>query len=114
MNAPRRRRFASLAGALVVSLALVSGCTGQQAPDSYTDGVQKNFIDACTQVSGDDQTLGSASDAKQYCTCAYNAIKKNVKFSTFKEINDDLTESGGGPLPKSFQDAYDSCEVPQG
>jgi len=37
-----------------------------------------------------------------------------VKFSTFKEINDDLTESGGGPLPKSFQDAYDSCEEPQG
>jgi len=97
-----------------VSLALLSGCTGQQAPDSYTDGVQKNFIEGCTNTSVADGTLGSASEAKQYCTCAYNAIKKNVKFSTFKEINDDLTESGGGPLPKSFQDAYDSCEEPQG
>ena len=95
-----------------MSLALVSGCTGQQAPDSYTDGVQKNFVEGCTTVSGD--TLGSASDTKQSCTCAYNAIKKNVQFATFKEINDDLTESGGGPLPKSFQDAYDSCEEPQG
>ena len=37
-----------------------------------------------------------------------------MKFSTFKQINDDLTQSGGGPLPKSFQDAYDSCEAPQG
>jgi len=66
-----------------VSLALVSGCTGQQAPDSYTDGVQKNFINGCTNTSVADGTLGSASEAKQYCTCAYNAIKKNVKFSTF-------------------------------
>ena len=58
-----------------MSLALVSGCTGQQAPDSYTDGVQKQFIRGCTEIS-DKCTLGSASEAKQYCTCAYNAIKK--------------------------------------
>ena len=51
MNAPRRRRLASLAGALVLSLALVSGCAGQRAPDSYTDGVQKNFITGCTTTS---------------------------------------------------------------
>ena len=114
MNAPRRRRLASVAGALALSLALVSGCAGQRAPDSYTDSVRKNFINGCAATSAADRTLGSASEAQQYCTCAYNAIKKNVKFSTFKQINDDLTQSGGGPLPKSFQDAYDSCDVPSG
>jgi hypothetical protein len=92
----------------------VSGCAGQRAPDSYTDSVQKNFIAGCSTTSVAPETGWSASEAKQYCTCAYNAIKKNVKFSTFKQINDDLTNSGGGPLPKSFQNAYDSCDAPSG
>ena len=112
MNAPRRRRFASLAGALVVSLALLAGCTGQRAPDSYTDGVRTNFIEGCTATSKSDKTLGTAAEANDYCTCVFTAVKKNVKFSTFKKITDDLTESGGGKLPASFQKAYDSCEKP--
>ena len=111
--APRRRRLASLAGA-VVSLALVSGCAGQRAPTSYTDSVKKNFITGCTTVSTGDAALGTPTEANQYCTCVFTEIKKNVKFSEFKKINDDLTQSGGGPLPSSFQDAYTSCQKPTG
>ena len=114
MNAPRRRRLASLAGALVLSLALAVRLRRPAGPDSYTDSVRKHFISGCTATSDRRRHARNGIEAQQYCTCAYNAIKKNVKFSTFKQINDDLTQSGGGPLPKSFQDAYDSCDVPSG
>lgn len=50
------------------------------------------------------------STAKSYCSCVYAALEKNVKFSTFKKVNDDLRDKGG-KLPESFTRTYDSCKT---
>lgn len=136
----RRRRPVALGVAAVVSLVLLAGCTGQQEPGSYGDGVERSFNEGCWQQKvldgdaalaedvrgqelevGDDDLeavleKGAEADvvaaAKDFCRCAYDAIKEDVSFGDFKEITDDLRDDNG-PLPASFQEAYAGCEGEQ-
>jgi hypothetical protein len=130
----RRRRSALLTAVALTAALLLAGCAGQREPTSYTDGVEEDFTQACwTQTLLDHNTdieVGDADSmdvraskatkgsskaevraAKTYCTCVFKAIKKNVEFSEFKKVNDDLREEEG-TLPRSFTKSYDSCDAP--
>lgn len=134
MIAPRARRAAPRLAALALVAVVLAGCTGQKEPTSYTDSVKKDFTSGCwtTLISDkhpkdvvfeptDDRekreakaikggTDAEVTAAKDYCSCAYKKIEKDVPFGDFRKINEDLrTEQG--PLPESFQKAYASCEL---
>lgn len=110
----RRRPVAALvAGAL--ALVLLAGCTtAQRAPSSYS-GVENNFMAGCTSRAAEDAKVDGAtaiSSPKTYCQCVFDAIsdkKHGIPYSDFKKLNTEL-QNNGGPLPKDFQKAYDSCD----
>ena len=134
MSSSALRRAAASAAAVVVAVVVLAGCSGQREPTSYTDGVKTDFTSGCwTVLVGDahpkDITFeptdnreareakatkfGSEAEisaAKDYCGCVIKKITKDVKFSEFKQVNDDLREDNG-PLPESFQKAYSSCKL---
>ena len=123
----RLRLPAPLLAALLV-VGLLAGCAGQRAPGSYTDGVEEAFIEGCwTTLVSDANDLSATGSSKapsaeeltkdfpdeaktteSQCTCAFNAIKKDVSFGDFKKINDAQTEEPS-ELPASFTKAFDSC-----
>ncbi len=105
---PRRRRTAALLIGIVLVLGLLSGCARQKIPTGYTDGVKEDFTTGCTVTAKRDGM--SAGEAKDYCGCAWKAIKKDVPWSTFKKVNDDLTEDNG-PLPSSITKVLTDCKV---
>lgn len=124
----RRLRLTAPLFAAVLGIGLLAGCAGQQAPGSYTDGVEEAFIEGCwTTLVSDANDLSATASSKapsaeelqkdfpdefktteSQCTCAYNAIKKDVPFGDFKKINDNQTEKPS-ELPASFTKAFDSC-----
>ncbi len=109
-----RRRVAGSVVALVASLALLSGCAGQQTPGSYSDSVKDNFVKGCVTTSNDDAPEGGASfDVQAFCECAYSRIEKNVSFGDFKKVVDDQIEKPSA-LPASFTEAYADCEQSNG
>ena len=136
MNAPHRRRASRWLAVLALATLVLAGCSGQKEPGSYTDGVKRDFTSGCWTTLIEDaypkdvvyeptddrekreaKAVKAATDAevtaaKDYCSCAYKGITKDVKFSEFKQINEDLRNEQG-PLPESFQKAYDHCELPE-
>ena len=108
-TSPRRHRLAVLLAGSVLSLGLLAGCAGQKTPSSYTDGVEEDFMNGCQDIAKQDGVIDSPKD---YCQCAWKAIKADVPFKEFKAINSDLTENNG-PLPESFTKAFADCK-PQG
>ena len=109
----RRRRTGPVLG-LVLSVALLAGCTGsQKTPESYTDGVRTEFIAGCETTMVADVKAGAeiTVSPKTFCTCVFDALsdkKTGIKFSEFKKLNSELQEEPG-PLPASFTKAFDSC-----
>lgn len=120
----------------VVALAVTAliGCSGQREPGSYTASVKKDFVAQCwiTRVLDqnadlevtnsdpladqqkaleEDAPSDDVATAKESCGCAYAAIKKDVKFSAFKSLNDDLRENPEKALPDSFTKAYADCDL---
>ena len=135
MTATPTRRLGPALLALVALAALLAGCSGQRDPGSYTASVKRDFVSGCWTTTIFDENpdvklqpsdsrdtreakatkLGSAAQvkaAKSSCTCTFTAIKKKVKFGTFKSINENLREDGGGKLPSSITNAYKSCAQP--
>ncbi|MCU1355565.1 MAG: hypothetical protein JWM89_983 [Acidimicrobiales bacterium] len=127
----RRRRLPVLVAVAALSVALLAGCSGQRDPGTYTSSVKRSFVSSCaTQRALDDNTAIKVTDTesltaktaavkkvigktaygayRSYCTCVIGKITKDVKFSTFRTINEDL-RLNGGKLPSSFTKAYDSC-----
>lgn len=110
----RRHRVAAPFLAAVVALGLLGGCTGQRDPGSYTDAVEKNFVNGCVGTSKDDAAAGDVAESANVwgradCQCAYDAIKKDIPFSDFKKLNSDLIDEPG-PLPESFTKAFADCD----
>lgn len=110
----RRHRVTVPLLATVVALGLLGGCAGQRDPGSYTDAVEKNFITGCVGTSKDDAASGDGAESADVwgradCQCAYDAIKKDIPFSEFKQLNSDLIEEPG-PLPESFTKAFADCD----
>ncbi|CAN5808140.1 hypothetical protein BH10ACT1_BH10ACT1_39040 [soil metagenome] len=126
---PTRRRdrlTTSLVGTLF-AVALLAGCAGQKAPGSYTSGVETNFIEGCwstlvrdantgaadltvDQLESDKALASDVENAKKGCTCAYGKFKEDLKFSEFKKLNDDQTETPA-KLGTKVTKIYDSCNV---
>lgn len=108
---PRHRLAAPLAG-VVLAVGLLAGCAGQRTPTSYTSAVQRDFIKGCVATAKADakqsDVVTTISNPKTFCTCAFTAIKKDLSFSQFKKITDDLTEKNAYP-PKKYTEAYSSC-----
>ncbi|HRW37820.1 MAG TPA: hypothetical protein P5254_08985 [Aquihabitans sp.] len=107
----RRRAFrAVVAGAL--SLVLLAGCTSTQRDASDYDGTEDNFLEGCeAQAKADADVEGATviESPKAWCACVFDAIKADVDFDRFKEVNSELRDAGG-PLPDDIQKAYDSCD----
>lgn len=117
---PIRRRLTGPVLGLVLSVALLAGCTGsQKTPKSYTDDVRTEFIRGCQNTmaadvkAGDSKASSQITDSpKDFCTCAFEAIsdkKTGIEFSEFKKLNEKLQETPG-PLPPAFTKAFASCE----
>ena len=81
---------------MALAVALLAGCTNQRAPDNYNGTVRKNFILACQGKNPDQKQTISAS--QQECTCIYDRFVKDVPFSRFKKVNEELPRQAG-PLP---------------
>jgi hypothetical protein len=126
--------------ALAVAALLLASCGGAQRDEStYSSKVENNFTGQCwVQRAADkypeiaksfnlDDSLSNRQDkvtsqaktpeakadvkaAQSYCGCVYAALKKRVKFGTFKKINENLRDNGG-KLPTSFTQAYASCKL---
>lgn len=110
----RRHRLAAPLLVAVVALGLLGGCTGQRDPSSYTDAVEENFLDGCIGTSEDDAADGAVAEGanvwgRAECQCAYDAIKKDIPFSEFKQVNSDQIEEPG-PLPASFTKVFADCD----
>lgn len=111
----RRRRAARTLAVVAVSLLALAGCSSAQGSASNYADSEDNFLEGCTTVAKQDNEKGGEpqiSSPKTYCQCVFDAIsdkKTGIEFAEFKKINEDLRENGG-PLPKSFQKAYDSCK----
>ncbi|MFN8019015.1 MAG: hypothetical protein U0P45_12960 [Acidimicrobiales bacterium] len=118
VSAPSNRRTRARGQRLVLALVAIclvvlSGCTqAQRVPSSY-DGAEDDFKAGCKDVATQDANSPEAdvkiASPTTYCNCVWDEITKNVPWDTFKEINSDLS-ANGGPLPESFQKAYDSCD----
>lgn len=110
VSAPVRRRRGAVV-ALVAGVALLAGCAGQRIPTSYTSGVEKDFVQGCTETYAGSESI----DAGDYCQCIYDAVSGDdgLKFSEFRSINDDLTEDPG-PLPAKLSKFADACEKQAG
>lgn len=117
-----------------MAVLALSGCAGgARDPGSYSDTVKKNFVGQCWVTKAldanpkvsvtDEESLTKKQDqvnnlvpkadvtaAKSYCSCVYAALKKNMKFATFKKVNDDLRDKGG-KLPESFTRTYQDCKT---
>lgn len=117
---PIRRRVRRGAALAVVSLLMLAGCTAAQRPPSSYSGAEDNFIEGCVNIAKSDDThlddkgqkdTVEIASPKTYCQCVFDAIsgKNGVPYSEFKSIQSRMQDEGG-PLPESFQKAYDSCD----
>ena len=115
---PIRRRAVQAVLVAALSLSILGGCTTGQKPASNYAGAEDNFLDGCIEVAkGDNDKVGDGkqdgatkiSSPETYCKCAFNAIEKNVEYSEFKKIQSRMQDEGGA-LPKSFIEAYQSCD----
>ena len=117
---PIRRRAARMAVAATLALVLLGGCTtGQKAASNYA-GAEDNFLEGCVKVAkndnGKDASKGQENTTEiaspeTYCQCVFDEISGDggIAYSEFKKIQSRLQDEGG-PLPKSFIEAYDSCD----
>lgn len=115
MTAPlKRRTVVRTLLALVAVVGLSTGCVGQRTPGGYGDSVEENFVDGCTETSGDGATLSDGTDFEPgaFCQCAYDELSKDggVSFDEFKNVVDDQIDDPG-PLPESFTSAYATCST---
>lgn len=85
---------------------LLAGCGTQRIPDKYTGGVRRDFLAACQDKSADQK--GRVAAPAEVCICAYDKIVKEIKFSRFKKINEELS-SKPGPLPRDIASRVQSC-----
>ncbi len=104
----RRHRLVASVAVAAMGLGLLAGCAGQSTPDSYSDSVERNFLQGCTETAKKD---GASFDAVSYCQCAYDELSGDggVEFGEFKEVNEDQVEDPG-PLPASFTRVFDRCQ----
>ena len=107
----RRPRIVVALLGTVLAVGLLSSCSGQRDPSSYTSGVKKQIVLGCVDQGKQDQKDGKAGKDfwnSSECTCAMQRIIKDVPFSKFKEIeNAQINEPA--PLPESFTKVYASC-----
>ena len=103
-----------------VSLVFLGGCTtAQKAPSNYA-GAEDDFLEGCQEIASSDN--GKADDKgqedttkiaspKTYCQCVFDEISgpDGVEYSEFKKIQSRMQDEGGA-LPKSFIEAYDTCD----
>jgi len=109
----RRPRIAVALLGTVLAVGLLSSCSGQRDPTSYTSGVKKQIVAGCVDQGKQDQKAGKEGKdfwSTSECTCAMKRIIKDVPFSTFKEINNAQINEPA-PLPKSFTKVYASCNT---
>jgi hypothetical protein len=110
VSSGRLFRRVLIASALVLAL-LLAGCSRQQDPDKYTGSVQKNFLLACQGKNPDQKQKFTLSSAE--CTCTYDKILKQIPFSRFKKVNDDLRHQPG-PFPSDIANLVESCSGTSG
>lgn len=114
MSARPHRRYRLVVALLgtLLAVGLLSSCSGQRDPSSYTSGVKEQIVLGCVDQGKKDQKEPGA-ETKDFwttseCTCAKDRIVKQVPFGTFKDIeNAQINEPT--PLPKSFTKVFESC-----
>jgi hypothetical protein len=136
-NAPRSPRWgprrAGALGALAVAALLLAACSvPSNAPESYGEAVQANFVAGCTgqiQESGGTTTTLASSD---YCRCAYEVFEASVPFNddarddsryqgypadapTFTSLNSDFSSQDDpdrvfDDLPSSVREGLERCQ----
>ncbi len=55
-------------------------------PTAYNQSVRKDFIEGCATTP----TASGSKLPRSVCGCVYDKLKKNVAFSDFKKLQDDL------------------------
>jgi hypothetical protein len=102
----RARRRLGLVG-VAMAVLLLGACTGRPpTPTSYGDTTRTNFLRGCLDVAREDDS--GVSDPEDYCRCTYTAIRAQIPFEQFKEINSDLSDDPGS-LPPKLQQIRDDC-----
>lgn len=115
-----RRRLAPALFAPLVALVVLAGCTGQQDPDKWSDGIKDNFVEACDGTAAADEPVEAiAADLKanalptEQCRCIIDELADAMDFSDFKAANSKRREETGDertPLADApFQKAYATC-----
>ena len=77
---------------LLAAVVLLTGCSRDLGPTTYTDEVKANYSDNCVKGATDKLT---AAGADTYCQCTYNAFVASVSFSKFKDFESYLRQHVG-------------------
>ncbi|MBV9953429.1 MAG: hypothetical protein JO291_15855 [Acidimicrobiia bacterium] len=91
--------------AALMALLLLGACAGHRDPTGYGKTTERNFSKGCLETAKKQDTV---SDPKQYCTCSYAKIIKQISFDDFKKFNSDLSDTPDS-LPKPLQAIATTC-----
>lgn len=80
---------------LLAAVVLLTGCSRDLGPSTYTDEVKANYSDNCVKGATDKLT---AAGADTYCQCTYNAFVANISFSKFKDFESYLRQHVGDDI----------------
>lgn len=117
-----RRRFVPAFAAAVLSVVLLSSCTGQRDPSSWSDSIKDEFVAGCdgsAAASESDPAIAKELKANAQptavCRCVINKLADTMDFSEFKSANSDRRDEPASARSaltgKKYDAAYSACEA---
>ena len=85
----------------VFALGLVMAACGNDTPTEYNADSEKNFVESCTDQTGEEDV----------CQCAYDGFVRDIPFDRFQRIDQRLQDDPEGNLPDDFIEIYTDCVV---
>ena len=94
--------------AVLILVAVLTAACGSSTPDEYNDSVQEDFVFGCARTNT--EAGGSEEDARDRCTCAYEALSSEVPFEEFLAVEEQL-EDDPDAFPDDWLDYFTNCGI---
>ena len=90
---------------LLAAVVLLTGCSQNNGPTTYTAEVKSNYSDNCVKGATDKLT---AAGADTYCQCTYNAFVASISFDKFTSFESYLRQHVGDDVNtrKNLEDTH--------
>ena len=89
--------------AIVVG-SLGAGCSEQAEPPRFNDQTRERVMLACRDEA--DRPL-----VADVCACTYRSMRSGLSYERFTEIDQQLREQPGAPLPAELVEAMAGCVI---